>query len=82
MYCSVVFPNGVRAEGQNLGSFSHLAMNAVISGAFPAMAARSGGYPFVFFAAMMVLLFVVVLLFFPETTGISCEETQRKLGIA
>jgi SP family arabinose:H+ symporter-like MFS transporter len=82
VYLSEVFPNRVRAKGQSLGSFSHWAMNAVISGIFPAMAARSGGYPFVFFAAMMVLQFVVVLLFFPETKGVSLEEMQRKLGIA
>lgn len=82
VYLSEVFPNRVRAKGQSLGSFSHWAMNAVISGTFPAMAARSGGYPFVFFAAMMVLQFVVVLLFFPETKGVSLEEMQRKLGIA
>ena len=82
VYLSEVFPNRVRAKGQSLGSFSHWAMNAVISGTFPAMAAKSGGYPFVFFAAMMVLQFVVVLLFFPETKGVSLEEMQRKLGIA
>jgi MFS transporter, SP family, arabinose:H+ symporter len=82
VYLSEVFPNRVRAKGQSLGSFSHWAMNAVISGTFPAMAARSGGYPFVFFAAMMALQFVVVLLFFPETKGVSLEEMQRKLGIA
>jgi len=82
VYISEVFPNRVRANGQSLGSFSHWAMNAVISGTFPPMAARSGGYPFVFFAAMMALQFVVVLLFFPETKGVSLEEMQRKLGIA
>jgi sugar porter (SP) family MFS transporter len=81
VYISEVFPNRVRANGQSLGSFSHWAMNAVISGTFPAMAAKSGGYPFVFFAAMMALQFVVVLLFFPETKGVSLEEMQRKLGI-
>jgi hypothetical protein len=46
------------------------------------MAAKSGGYPFVFFAAMMALQFVLVLLFFPETKGVSLEQMQRKLGIA
>jgi sugar porter (SP) family MFS transporter len=82
VYLSEIFPNRVRAKGQSLGSFSHWAMNAAISGVFPLMAARSGGYPFVFFAAMMALQFVVVLLFFPETKGVSLEEMQRKLGIA
>jgi MFS family permease len=82
VYISEVFPNRVRAKGQSLGSLSHWAMNAVISGTFPAMAAKSGGYPFVFFAAMMALQFVAVLLFFPETKGVSLEEMQRKMGIA
>ena len=57
-------------------------MNAIVSGAFPLMAASSGGYPFVFFAAMMAFQFFVVLFFYPETKGISLEELQKKLGIS
>jgi MFS family permease len=82
VYIGEVFPNRVRAKGQSLGSFSHWLMNGIISLVFPVMAAKSGGYPFVFFAAMMVLQFVVVLLFYPETKGHSLEELQKKLGIA
>jgi SP family arabinose:H+ symporter-like MFS transporter len=82
VYLSEVFPNRVRAQGQSLGSFSHWLMNAIISGLFPLMAAASGGYPFVFFAAMMALQFFVVLFFYPETKGVSLEEMQHKLGIA
>jgi SP family arabinose:H+ symporter-like MFS transporter len=82
VYIGEVFPNRVRAKGQSLGSFSHWMMNGIISLIFPVMAARSGGYPFVFFAAMMVVQFVVVLLFYPETKGHSLEELQRRLGIA
>jgi sugar porter (SP) family MFS transporter len=82
VFISEVFPNRVRAKGQSLGSFSHWFMNAVISFVFPGMGAKSGGYPFVFFAAMMVLQFFVVLLFYPETKGVSLEEMQKKLGIA
>jgi len=82
VYLGEVFPNRVRAKGQSLGSFSHWLMNGAISLVFPVMAARSGGYPFVFFAAMMVVQFVVVLLFYPETKGLSLEELQKKLGIA
>jgi MFS transporter, SP family, arabinose:H+ symporter len=81
VYLSEVFPNRVRAKGQSLGSFSHWFMNALISFIFPTMAAASGGYPFVFFAAMMVLQFFVVLLIYPETKGVSLEEMQKKLGI-
>ena len=82
VYISEVFPNRVRAQGQSLGSLSHWLMNAIISGIFPAMAAASGGYPFVFFSAMMALQFFVVLFFYPETKGVTLEEMQRKLGIA
>jgi sugar porter (SP) family MFS transporter len=82
VYLAEVFPNAVRAKGQSLGSFSHWFMNALISGTFPLLAASSGGYPFVFFAAMMVLQFFVVLFIYPETKGLSLEEMQRKMGIA
>ena len=82
VYIGEVFPNRVRAKGQSLGSFSHWLMNGIISLVFPIMAARSGGYPFVFFAAMMVLQFFVVLTVYPETKGLSLEQLQKKLGIA
>lgn len=82
VFISEVFPNRVRAKGQSLGSFAHWFMNALISGIFPLLASSSGGYPFVFFAAMMVLQFFVVLFVYPETKGVSLEEMQRKLGIA
>jgi len=82
VYLSEVFPNSVRAQGQSLGSFSHWFMNAAISLIFPLMAASSGAYPFVFFAAMMVLQFFVVLFVYPETKGLSLEEMQKKLGIS
>jgi len=82
VYLSEVFPNRVRAKGQSLGSFTHWIMNAAISGVFPVLAAKSGGIPFLFFAAMMVLQFVVVLTTYPETKGYSLEEMQKKLGIA
>ena len=53
-------------------------MNALISGIFPLMAARSGGVPFVFFALMMVLQFFVVLFFYPETKGVTLEQMQTE----
>jgi len=82
VYIGEVFPNRVRATGQSLGSFTHWTMDAIISLGFPAVAAKSGGYPFVFFAAMMALQFLVVLRWYPETKGITLEEMQKKLGIA
>jgi hypothetical protein len=57
-------------------------MNALISGVFPVIAAKSGGAPFVFFSAMMVAQFFVVLLWYPETKGVTLEGMQKKLGIA
>ena len=82
VYLSEVFPNRVRAKGQSLGSFTHWAMNALISSVFPMLAAASGAAPFVFFSAMMVVQFFVVLSFYPETKGVSLEQMQKKLGIS
>ena len=79
VYISEVFPNVVRAKGQSLGSFTHWVMNALISGVFPHMAARSGEYPFVFFSLMMIVQFFAVLFVYPETKGITLEDMQRRL---
>lgn len=81
VYISEVFPTRVRGKGQSLGSFTHWAMNAAISGSFPLVAAASGSAPFVFFSAMMVLQFFVVFFFYPETKGVSLEEMQRKFQV-
>lgn len=82
VYIGEVFPNRVRAQGQSLGSFSHWFMAGVISLGFPPLAAKSGGYPFIFFSAMTIVQFFVVLFVYPETKSVSLEEMQRKLGIA
>jgi sugar porter (SP) family MFS transporter len=79
VYLSEVFPTRVRAKGQSLGSFTHWAMNAAISFAFPVLAAWSKAIPFSFFAAMMVLQFFVVLSIYPETKGITLEQVQERL---
>jgi MFS transporter, SP family, arabinose:H+ symporter len=81
VYIGEVFPNRVRAKGQSIGSSAHWIMNALIAYTFPLMAASSGAYPFIFFAAMMVVQFFTVLFIYPETKGISLEQMQRKLGI-
>ena len=82
VYLGEVFPNRVRAKGQSLGSTTHWVMNAIISGVFPVLAARSHAVPFVFFSLMMVVQLVVVWLVYPETKGVTLEEMQKKLGIA
>ncbi len=79
VYLSEVFPNLVRSKGQSLGSFTHWFMNALISGIFPVMAARSGAIPFAVFAAMMVVQFFVVLMLYPETNGVSLEKLEHCL---
>ena len=81
VYLSEIFPTRVRGKGQSLGSGTHWVMNAILSLVFPMIAARSGAYPFAFFALMMVLQLIVVALFFPETKRVSLEELQRMLKI-
>jgi sugar porter (SP) family MFS transporter len=81
VYISEVFPNRVRAKGQSLGSSAHWIMNAIISGVFPVMAARSRALPFIFFSAMMVVFFFIVLSTYVETKGVTLEEMQHRLGI-
>ena len=80
VYISEVFPNRVRASGQSLGASTHWLLNAVISAAFPYVAARSKGAPFAVFAALMVVQFVVVLTMFPETKGVELEALQARLS--
>ncbi len=76
VYLSEIFPNRVRAQGQGLGSSTHWIMNAVVSGVFPMIAARSQAGPFVFFLGMVVLQFFAVWFWFPETRGVSLERMQ------
>jgi sugar porter (SP) family MFS transporter len=82
VYLSEVFPNVVRAKGQSLGSFTHWIMNFAISLVFPVLAAESGAIPFAFFAVMMVVQAVVVWRYYPETSGITLEEMQKRMEAA
>lgn len=79
VYIAEVFPTKVRSKGQSLGSGAHWVMNAIIAAAFPVVARRSGGAPFVFFASMMVVQFFVVLFIYPETKGATLEQLQARL---
>jgi sugar porter (SP) family MFS transporter len=79
VYISEIFPTDVRSRGQSLGSSTHWAIDAIIAMAFPLIAARSHGAPFVLFAAMMALQFVVVLFAFPETKRRSLEAIETAL---
>ena len=79
VYLSEVFPTAIRARGQSLGSATHWIMNAVVSAAFPAVAAYSTSAPFAFFALMMALQFVVVWVAFPETKGVALEHMAERM---
>jgi MFS transporter, SP family, xylose:H+ symportor len=81
VFISEIFPNRVRARGQALGSFTHWAMNAVISWTFPVIAAAAGWMAFGFYALCMVGQLAWVLRVMPETKGVSLEKIQEKLGI-
>lgn len=81
VFISEIFPNRVRARGQALGSFTHWAMNAVISWTFPMIAGIAGWTAFAFYALCMVGQLFWVVLVMPETKGVSLEKIQEKLGI-
>ena len=81
VYLSEIFPSAVRAQGQSLGSSTHWIMNALISGFFPVLAARSQAAPFMLFFLMCVAQFFVVYLLFPETSGVTLEDMQRRLEL-
>jgi SP family arabinose:H+ symporter-like MFS transporter len=81
VYLSEIFPSAVRAQGQSLGSATHWIMNALISGLFPILAARSQAAPFMLFFIMCVLQWFVVYLQFPETSGVTLEDMQRRLEL-
>jgi SP family arabinose:H+ symporter-like MFS transporter len=79
VYLSEIFPGHVRSKGQSLGSTTHWAINAAISAAFPLIATHSHAAPFILFMSMMIVQVIVVWLWFPETSGLSLEEMQRRL---
>ncbi len=81
VYIGEIFPNRVRSKGQSLGSSAHWILNFAISLVFPALAAKSGAYPFIFFGSMMALQFFLVLFLYPETKNISLEEMQHRLKL-
>ena len=81
VYLSEVFPTSVRAKGQSLGSSAHWIMNALISWAFPIVAAYSKAMPFTFFCAMMIVQLVIVSAMYPETKGVTLEEMEKKLAL-
>lgn len=85
VFISEVFPNRVRSKGQALGSFTHWAWAAIVSGTFPILVGKGGTSPwciFAFFSIMTMLQAVLVWRLLPETKGYSLEQIQKRLGIA
>jgi sugar porter (SP) family MFS transporter len=82
VYMSEVFPTRVRAQGQAVGTSTLWVMNAAISAVFPVLAAKSTATPFFFFAAMMFIDVVIIAAVYPETTGVSLEQLEERLGLA
>lgn len=78
VFISEIFPNAVRAKGQAFGSSVHWIACAAIGQTFPMLAAKSGAWPFGFFAAMMFLQLLWALKIMPETKGIPLEEIESR----
>lgn len=83
VFISEVFPTRHRATGQALGSGTHWVFAALLTTAFPTMAARlAPGWIFTVFAGMMALHLLWVLTMVPETKGVPLEALARRLGTA
>ncbi len=82
VFISEIFPNRIRGRGQSLGSLTHWVFAAVVSYAFPGIAAAlGGGMAFTLFFVCMVGQLVWVLRVMPETRGVPLEEMERNLGV-
>ena len=79
VYLAEIFPTAVRSRGQAFGSATHWGFNAVISFAYPIIAAHTQALPFAFFAVCMAVQFFVVLALFPETRGVELEKMDDTL---
>jgi SP family xylose:H+ symportor-like MFS transporter len=82
VFISEIFPNRIRGRGQSLGSLTHWVFAAVVSWAFPGIAALlGGGAAFALFFLCMVGQQVWVLKVMPETKNVPLEEMEQNLGI-
>jgi sugar porter (SP) family MFS transporter len=82
VFISEIFPNRIRGRGQSLGSLTHWVFAAVVSYAFPGIAAvLGGGMAFTLFFLCMIGQLIWVLKVMPETRGVPLEEMERELGI-
>lgn len=82
VFISEIFPNRIRGRGQSLGSLTHWVFAAVVSYAFPGIAALlGGGMAFTLFFVCMIGQLIWVLRVMPETRGVPLEEMEATLGI-
>ena len=82
VFISEIFPNGVRAQGNALGCFTHWILNAVIAQLFPPFLKIVGPAAiFYTFAGFMILQLVWVAKEMPETKGVPLEDMMKKLGV-
>ncbi|MDF3050487.1 MAG: sugar transporter, partial [Pseudonocardia sp.] len=82
VFISEIFPNSIRGRGQSFGSLTHWVFAAVVSYAFPGIAAAlGGGMAFTLFFVCMVGQLIWVLRVMPETRGVPLEEMEAALGI-
>ena len=82
VFLSEIFPNGVRAQGQALGSLVHWLLAALVSGTFPPLLGLLGpSKVFFLFMGFMILQLIWVKFAMPETKQISLENIQKNLGM-
>ena len=82
VFLSEIFPNGVRAQGQALGSLVHWLLAALVSGTFPPLLGLLGpSKVFILFMGFMILQLIWVKFAMPETKQISLENIQKNLGM-
>lgn len=77
VFIAEIFPQELRAKGQSLGSFTHWLFAAMLTFAFPVMAARlAPAVIFGTFGVMMVLHLVWAVFAVPETKGRRLEDIR------
>ena len=77
VFVAEIFPQEFRAKGQSLGSFTHWLFAAMLTFAFPVMAAKlSAAAIFGTFGVLMVLHLLWALFVVPETKGRRLEDIR------
>ena len=77
VFIAEIFPQELRAKGQSLGSFTHWLFAAILTFAFPVMAANlSPAVIFGIFGAFMILHLVWAMFAVPETKGRPLEDIR------